>query len=113
MSFATGSFGLGASPAGVGWGNSLKSEPFPDPFMDYASLAMPETIQHALRWVEFLALSNGVYREATRRLLAYFITDVQIQDGTSEAKEQWRTFFEETLDIRNVLHTVGFDLFIY
>ncbi len=107
MSFGSGNT-LGAGGA-AGWGNGITSDPFPDPFMDYASLNMPETMQLALRWCEFIFLCQGTYREATRRLLSYFITDVELQDGNDEIKEQWGKFLNETLDIKNVLHIVGLD----
>lgn len=101
--------GLGASGS---WMSNL-SEAFPDPFMDMASLAMPETMQYALRWCEYIFMSNGTYRQATDRVLSYFITDTEINDASDDEKDKWQTFLDETLDIRNSLHTVGFDAMCY
>src|SRR5947209_1063396 len=98
---------MGSAAPGRGYG--LPSEAFPDPFCDYASTAMPETIQQALRWCEYIFMSNGTYRQACDRVLSYFITDVEIAEGADESKDQWKEFLEETLDVKNTLHIVGLD----
>jgi hypothetical protein len=48
--------------------------------MDMASLAVPQTMQYALRWCEFLAMSNGTYFRALDRVLSYLITDIELSD---------------------------------
>ena len=57
------------------------AQSFPDPFLDIATASMPQSFSTALRWAEYIWLSNGMYREAMRRLIAYFITGVEF--GTS------------------------------
>jgi hypothetical protein len=79
------------------------------PFLDMASLAMPTTMAYALRWCEFIFMSNGTYRQAADRILSYFITDVEVVDSDDEERERWDDFLNESLDIKNVLHTVGLD----
>lgn len=96
----------------------VADERFPDPFCDVASLSMPESIQTALRWCEYIANANGPYRQAIDRVVSYFITDVEINDiGDKnvgrEEKEKFRVFLEDTLGIKNVLHTVALDYLIY
>jgi hypothetical protein len=93
-------------------------ERFPDPFCDVASLSMPESIQTALRWTEYIMNANGPYRQAVDRVVSYFITDVEIQDiGENktgrEEKEKYETFLADTLSIKNVLHSVGMDYMTY
>lgn len=97
---------------------AISDERFPDPFCDVASLAMPESIQAANRWCEYIANANGPYRQAIDRVISYFITDVEIADlGENtigrEEKEKYRVFLEETLGIKNVLHAVAMDYLIY
>lgn len=93
-------------------------ERFPDPFCDIASLSMPESIQTALRWCEYIMNANGPYRQAIDRVVSYFITDIEVYDiddkrtGTEE-KEKFRAFLEDTLGIKNVLHTVALDYMTY
>lgn len=93
-------------------------ERFPDPFCDIASLSMPESIQTALRWTEYVMNANGPYRQAIDRVVSYFITDVEIYDigeNTTgrEEKEKFRVFLDDTLSIKNVLHSVALDYMTY
>lgn len=93
-------------------------ERFPDPFCDIASLSMPESIQTALRWTEYVMNANGPYRQAVDRVVSYFLTDVEIYDigeNTTgrEEKEKFRVFLEDTLSIKNTLHSVGLDYMTY
>jgi hypothetical protein len=79
---------------------------------------MPESIQTALRWTEYIMNANGPYRQAIDRVVSYFITDVEIHDvGENktgrEEKEKYQTFLSETLSIKNVLHSVGMDYMTY
>jgi hypothetical protein len=93
-------------------------EQFPDPFFDYASLAMPRTIREALRLIEFIVTSNGPYREALQRVVSYFVTDVEIlavpgdRLGAAE-KEKYESFFSEVLDIRRHLIAAALDYITY
>ena len=62
--------------------------------------------------------ANGVYRQAIDRVVSYFITDVEIYDigeNTTgrEEKEKYQVFLEDTLKIRNVLHTIAMDYMTY
>lgn len=97
-------------------------ERFPDPFADMASLAMPDTIQDALRWTEYLLLANGPYRSALARIVAYFITDIEVfanGDGDDderlgrEEKKKYEDFLNDTLGIKQVLADVLLDRLCY
>lgn len=93
-------------------------ERFPDPFCDIASLSMPESIQTALRWTEYVMNANGPYRQAVDRVVSYFITDVEVGDTGEntigrEEKEKFRVFLEDTISIKNVLHSVAMDYMTY
>jgi hypothetical protein len=111
------------TPSGsAGFGNlgrgALADERFPDPFCDVASLSMPESIQTALRWCEYIMNANGPYRQAIDRVVSYFITDVEVGDlGENtigrEEKEKYRVFLEETLCIKTVLKTIAMDMLTY
>ena len=109
----SGALGVGSGLSSSGDWQSPLSEAFPDPFMDMASLAMPDTMQYALRWCEYIFMSNGTYRQAVDRVLSYFITDLEIADAGDDDKEKWKTFLDETLDVKNILHIVGLDAMCY
>ena len=110
------------SSSDMGFGNLGRGvaadERFPDPFCDVASLSMPESIQTALRWCEYIMNANGPYRQAVDRVVSYFITDIEVHDlGENtvgrEEKEKFRTFLDDTIGIKNVLHTVALDYLTY
>lgn len=111
------------TPSGLaGFGNlgrgALADERFPDPFCDVASLSMPESIQVALRWCEYIMNANGAYRQAIDRVVSYFITDVEVGDlGENtigrEEKEKYRVFLEETLGIKTALKIIALDMLTY
>jgi hypothetical protein len=89
------------------------SDAFPCPFDDVASLHMPETIPLALRWSEFLVSSDGLYMRAIDRVLSYFITDLELSGLGDDEQEEWSEYLNDTLDMKNVLHTVGMDAAVY
>ncbi len=111
------------TPSGsAGFGNlgrgALADERFPDPFCDVASLSMPESIQVALRWCEYIMNANGPYRQAIDRVVSYFITDVEVGDlGENtigrEEKEKYRVFLEETLSVKTALKIIAMDMLTY
>jgi hypothetical protein len=106
------------SGVGKGWSLNNKDEPFPDPFMDYASTVMPENIRDALRFCEFIFNTNSMVREAARRIVAYFITDIDVTGvGTKELgsseKDKYLSFLNDGLKIKSILHTVGLDFLCY
>ena len=102
-------------------GLSRSHEQFPDPFCDMASLAMPDTMQDALRWCEFLLVKNGPYREAINRVISYFLTDVEIisKQGDNddrvgrEEKQKYLDFLNDTIGIRGILGQVALDYLGY
>jgi len=78
---------------------------FPNPFMDVASLSMPDNNRSALDWCEFIWNHMGTYRAAVRRVNSYFLTEVDISSFdpmdpiSDDEKEKYKTFFEEQLDV--------------
>src|SRR4051812_2236778 len=102
--FEMGSGGFISSGA---WTPSSSSS-FPDPFMDMASLSMPETITYALRWCEYLMFANGTYFRALDRVLSYFITEIELSGIDDDDEKQKIDDFLHTpdgLDILDDIHT--------
>lgn len=80
-------------------------ERFPNPFLDVASLSMPDNIRSALDWCEFIWNHMGTYRAAQRRVNSYFLTDIDISSYdpldpiSDDEKEKYKTAFKEQLDV--------------
>jgi hypothetical protein len=88
-------------------------EPFPDPFCDYASLAMPETLDDAFEWCEYIIQANGIYRSALDRVISFFITEVEITGADREEKEKYKDFLHNTIGIQQVLKEVALDFLCF
>lgn len=106
-------------PSGA-WSQRLSSsEHFPSPFLDMASLAMPESISNALEWCEYIFMSNGTYRQAMERIIAYFLTDIEIGGEAANAglgddeKEKWETVLDKDLQIKSFVQAMDRDRICY
>lgn len=77
------------------------NETFPDPFLDVATAAMPQSMRNALYWAEYIFQSCGTFRMAMERVLSYFITDVEFGDSDAgeDEKDKWKEVLTETLAI--------------
>ena len=106
------------STIGKNWSLNKGEEPFPDPFMDYASTVMPENIRDALRFCEFIFHTNSMIREAARRVISYFITEIEIQgvNGNNlgeDERQKYNSFLNDILKVKHILHSVGLDFLCY
>ena len=84
-------------------GSGSSRHDFPDPWVDMATLSMPQTMRSALEWSEYIYMTNGTYRMAMERIISYFITDIEIGEASDDEKEKWTEFLTDTLDIYTVL----------
>lgn len=91
------------------------SEQFPDPFLDVASLAMPDTMRNALHWCEYIFSLFGTYRMAMERILSYFLTDVEVGGDkvSDDEKDKWEEFLTDTLDVLTLLQSLLRDRLCY
>jgi hypothetical protein len=87
--------------------------PYPDPFVTYATMMMPRTIKETLRWSEHLWNRNGTYAMASRRVVRYFLTKIEIQDANDQEKKKYLEFLNNTLNIMTELALLGDDFMCY
>lgn len=92
-----------------GWMANRGHEHFPCAFSDYSSTVMPKTMIEALNWAKFIMDNNGVYKSAIKRVLSYFITEVEVGDEATgdDEKKKYEEFFGQVLHVKKVLHRVG------
>lgn len=76
---------------------------FPDPFCDVASLSMPTNLRSALYWSEFIWGNNGTYRMAMERMIAYFLTEIEINHADDEESEKWLDFHDNTANTMSAI----------
>ena len=105
----------GTRDFGSAWLPNRGENYFPDPFCDYASTVMPETMMEAHRWCEYIMNNNGVYKSAVKRVLSYFITEVEVGDENTgdDEKSKYEKFLNEVLQIKKVLFDVGMNFITY
>lgn len=100
---------------GQSWLPNRGNEVFPDPFMDYASTVMPDNMYDSHRWCEYIMNNNGVYKSAIKRVLAYFITQVQVGDDDTgdDEKTKYEEFLDSVLQVKKILFSTGLDYVTY
>lgn len=86
---------------------------FPQPWLDYASTAIPNNLTLVLRWAEFIWMSNGTYRQAMQRTARYFITDLAIKDIDDDQATDIKDIFENDLKIYSFLSQCGDNFLCY
>ena len=97
-----------------GWSSGgVGITPFPDPFLDYASLAMPQSMHDALHWCESLMLANGIYRSAMDRVVSYFVTDIDIRGEDRKIKDKYLEYLHDYLGIKSLLREFGLNYVTY
>lgn len=103
-----------------GWSGRLRgSENFPSPFLDMASLAMPENIHNAMEWCQYIYQSNPTYRQAMNRIISYFLTPIEVsasssqQDLGDDEKEKWEDFLNKDIDVIGIEHILDHDRMCY
>jgi hypothetical protein len=88
-------------------------QPFPDPFFDYASMAMPKSLEEMLEFGERLTFANGIYASAINRVIGFFVTEVTLKGGSRSEREKYKQVLNNTLGIRDVLRQVGLNYMAY
>lgn len=83
------------------------------PWLDYASLAMPESHELILWWAQYLWLTDGNYRSAMQRVAQHFLTTVEFPDLESNEENEYKDFFQDHLNYRRELKSVADDFLCY
>jgi len=86
---------------------------FPSPWDDTVSRQAPITMQDALYWCEYVALSNQTLSSALRKLVAFFVTEVEVSGVGRDEQRRIKDYLYNTLHIENVLNSIGLDYLVY
>jgi hypothetical protein len=88
--------------ANVKFGGANGQTPFEDPFLMDSAQYMPRSMDNVWDYCFFLFHMNGSFRQAVRRVVSYFLTDIEFTgENTGDDKEQ-RKFKEILLDQINI-----------
>lgn len=86
----------------VKFGGSNGQTPFEDPFLMDSANYIPRSMDNVWDYCFFLFHMNGSFRQAVRRVVTYFLTDIEFTgENTGDDKEQ-RKFKEVLMDQVNI-----------
>lgn len=86
---------------------------YPDPFLIHSKYLMPRSVAELMRWCESIWIHNGTYSRALKRVIAYFITKIDVTDCSEEEKQKFIDMLEDTLHITQFMTDAGADFMAY
>lgn len=99
---------------GSSLGGGSGRDPFIDVYQSYTTNLFPRGMSNALLWAERVVMKDGVYISAIRKIVSYFITDIQVEGDISEdQKKDYTEFLVDGLGIKSHLFHLGMDYFVY
>lgn len=101
------------------FGSGRSGDFFPSPWLDMATLAMPDNNKNGLEWCEYIWQSQGTYRMACERKISYFLTEVEFGSADpreplgDDEKEQYQALFSDTLEAIGAIQAADRDCECY
>ena len=89
------------------------SKILPYPWEETISRRAPITIRDALYWCEYVALANQTLAAALRKLVAFFVTEVEVSGTGRDEQKKIKDYLYNVLNIENVLNIIGLDYLVY
>jgi len=100
----------------VRFGGANGQTPFEDPFLMDSAQYMPRSMDNVWDYCFFLFHMNGSFRQAVRRVVSYFLTDVEFTgENTGDDKEQrkFKEILVDQINIFGVLFKAGMEYGCY
>jgi hypothetical protein len=86
---------------------------FPNPWLDLSSQFAPQTMFNALYLCEFIYLKQSTYREASRRIINYFLTKPTFKGGADRERKKFEEVMNKDFKIMDRLKEIGEDYMCY
>lgn len=86
---------------------------FPSPFFDIASEYIPTNLQEIFEWAEYIYVTYGTYRQVSRKVVRYFITELLLEGGDEDEREDFRELLVKKMRFMNTLAEIGDDYMTY
>ena len=86
---------------------------FPNPFWDIASEYIPRDLVSVFNWCEFLYLTNGSYRTASRRVVRYFLTEIVFDGENEDVQDKYKDLLLNKLHVMTQLAEIGDDFLCF
>ena len=91
------------------------SKRFSDPFILPSSASFPVSFETALDYCLFLFYMQSEYKEASKRIVAHFITELNFvgESGSKDERDELRDLLVDELDFNGMLMRAGLDWAAY
>ena len=86
---------------------------FGNPFMDIASEYIPRDLRQIFELVEFIYLTYGTYKSAAKRVVSYFLTEIVLDGGGEDERDEVKTFMDKKLHLLSSLSDIGLEYLVY
>ena len=104
-------------PYGTGeWGSAITQSGagrYPDPFCDIASEYVPRDLTTIFEWAEYLYMTFGTFRQVSRKVVRYFLTEVNLEGESEDERESYKNFLDQDLHLQTRLAEIGDDYMVY
>ncbi len=87
--------------------------PFSNPFYQYATRHMPDSLPDVFKMSQHLWLTDSNYRVAMQRVVRYYLTQVELSDVSDDERDKWLEFLNNFLHINDLSAEVGEDYCCY
>jgi hypothetical protein len=86
---------------------------YPNPFCDIASEYMPTSVYEMFDLAEYLWNTMPPFREISCRVVRYFLTEIELEGGDDNEREEFKLFLDENLNLVRELGAIGDDFLCY
>lgn len=87
---------------------------YPNPFCDIASMYIPQNLNDAFEWTEFLMLTMAPFMAVTKRVVSYFLTEIDLDcEAGDDIIDKYEDLLNDKIHIMEKLQAIGIDYFTY
>lgn len=87
---------------------------YPNPFCDIASMYIPQNLNDAFEWTEFLMLTMAPFMAVTKRVVSYFLTEIDLDcEAGDDVIDKYEDLLMNKIHIMEKLQAIGIDYFTY
>lgn len=99
---------------GGGWSVQDAASKYPNPFCDIASMYIPQNLNDSFEWMEYLMLTMAPFMSVTKRVVSYFLTDVDLDcDAGDDVIDKYEDMLDDRIHLMDKLQAIGLDYFTY
>jgi hypothetical protein len=83
------------------------------PWLDYGTFAIPDAWADVILWARYFWMQNGDYRQSMKMVASYFVTGLDFKDIADEEREDYKDFFNSSVNYSRECVALGMDFNAY